>query len=467
FAFHRDNSDQLAHFSISWSQDENEVETQSDPLATIASQFDAMHGGFGEGAKFPPYSTLLFLFYRYCYSPTPAVAGIINTTLQSMAMRGLHDHVRGGFFRYCVDREWNIPHFEKLLIDQAMQLWVYSIAEHIFPNRGYRAVALGIVRCLERDFRIGDCYGASIDADINGIEGAGALWSPDELADSLNQEQRRILNDAYSFIDPMLHNDRYHIIQNPVGTQEPATAQLYTAIPSAAAVLRAHLHSCITRRPQPELDRTILTDANCLAGVALANAARSLQLPFLRHRAVEIFFTIDRKLRTNGFLYHSISSGNRSTQRYARDAAAFTLLADTLYEYSFAMQPHYDAAFRMLSLFNTGGSRWVESVNPDFFPIPAASFDNPYPSTLGLIELVYTRQAIRSNRTRIETGFLPGLQQDFANIARIIQQGHFFTIYTNHEIHADQVPVNAIVLPGSSPQYCYEGECHTGPLSAH
>ncbi|AFG37012.1 thioredoxin domain-containing protein [Spirochaeta africana] len=454
--FYRRNAGRLSHFSVGWNHDSIAVESP-DPMTSILSQFDPEHGGFGRGPKLPPYSTLLFLLFRQCYSPEEHAGHIITLTLDAMAQRGLHDHVHGGFFRYCSDRAWQIPHFEKPLIDQAMQLWVYSLAEQLFPERGYRTTALGILRCLEQEFRIGDCYGAALDADVHGVEGGGALWSAEQLASALPQHQRAAAHRVYSFVDPQLQIDRYHIVQHPGAQAHP--------LESTRAVVRQQLANSAARRPRPELDRTILADANCLTGIALATAARSLGMPQLLRRAVELFHALDRRLRQGQALYHSISHGIRSPQRFARDAAAFALLADTLYESSFDMKQHYTTALRVLDTFETGDSQWVESANADFFPLPAASFDQPYPSTMGLIDLVSARWHVRNQLHPAGEGFLPGLQQDFANIARIIGQGHFFTIYTTREISHITLPVNSMVLPGDAPQYCYEGVCHSGILS--
>lgn len=188
-------------------------------------------------------------------------------------------------------------------------------------------------------------------------------------------------------------------------------------------------------------------------------ASRCLRIPQLLHRAGELFFFIDRTMRTDKTLIHSVIGSFRSTQTFAYDAAAFTLLADLLYEHNFALQPHYEAAYSTLQPFHTDESTWVESANPDFFALPASSFDYPYPSTLGLIYLVHTRHSLRSNNMHSSPRFLPGIQQDFANIARLIQHGDFFTIYTHHELSHDHMPINSIVVPATSPHVCIEGEC--------
>ncbi|THB66400.1 MAG: hypothetical protein D6B26_02780, partial [Spirochaetaceae bacterium] len=84
---------------------------------------------------------------------------------------------------------------------------------------------------------------------------------------------------------------------------------------------------------------------------------------------------------------------------------------------------------------------------------------------LGLIELIDTRRAIRNQEIIQPQRYLPGLRQDFANIARIIQQGHYFTIYTQKELNSSNIPVNSIILPGDVEKYCYRGVCHKGLIT--
>jgi uncharacterized protein YyaL (SSP411 family) len=93
----------------------------------LLSYYDPEYGGFGMGQKFPPHSTLLYLLYFLCVENNADVQTICRKTLDAMRMRGLNDHLQGGIYRYCVDRKWTIPHFEKMLYDQAMALWCYAL----------------------------------------------------------------------------------------------------------------------------------------------------------------------------------------------------------------------------------------------------------------------------------------------------------------------------------------------------
>ncbi|MFW5994764.1 MAG: thioredoxin domain-containing protein, partial [Spirochaetia bacterium] len=140
---------------------------------TISSAYDWQWGGFGGGPKFPPHSTLLWMLNAHAAarsggappaSPeagadedTPArLEDMLRLLLDTMARRGLHDHLQGGFYRYCVDGRWTIPHFEEMLYDQALLLWAYASAAFELGEPRYAAVAAGIVRCLNETFLEGN-----------------------------------------------------------------------------------------------------------------------------------------------------------------------------------------------------------------------------------------------------------------------------------------------------------------------
>src|SRR3989344_5932399 len=134
-----------------------------------------INNGFGFGAMFPPHNTLLFLLSYYEKNKGAGIKDILEKILDAMAMNGLHDHLQGGFYRYCVDGSWTIPHFEKMLYDQAMLLWVYSIAYKVFKKPGYKIILEKIIECLE-DTYYGGLYYTAHDADTDHQEGGTYLW---------------------------------------------------------------------------------------------------------------------------------------------------------------------------------------------------------------------------------------------------------------------------------------------------
>ena len=146
-------------------------------VATLLAGLDPLYGGFGTGQKFPPHSTLLYMLYRLSHARSmPGLENACRLTLDAMRRDGLHDHLQGGIFRYCVDRRWTIPHFEKMLYDQAMALWAYALAFRVLGDEPYQDMAAGIVRCLEETFVMDGFFATAFDADTAHHEGATYVW---------------------------------------------------------------------------------------------------------------------------------------------------------------------------------------------------------------------------------------------------------------------------------------------------
>ena len=132
-----------------------DIANESSLATTLSKYYDPENGGFGTGQKFPPHSSILYLLYQTGLDDSPSIKTICSKTLDAMSMRGLNDHLQGGIFRYCVDREWTIPHFEKMLYDQAMALWCYSLAYRVMGKESYKIMAEKILKCLDECFYSG------------------------------------------------------------------------------------------------------------------------------------------------------------------------------------------------------------------------------------------------------------------------------------------------------------------------
>ena len=115
----------------------------------IAGQYDPQYGGFGREPKFPQPNVLAFLLDEYRRHHAPDVATMLRTTLDAMRSSGMYDHVEGGFFRYATQRDWNVPHYEKMLEDNAELLAIYATAHRVFPDRGYDAVVRDVIRWMD------------------------------------------------------------------------------------------------------------------------------------------------------------------------------------------------------------------------------------------------------------------------------------------------------------------------------
>ena len=227
------------------------IEPSAEPLTTdllaeaergIARTFEPTYGGFGRAPKFPPASTLEFLLRR----GSPTALEMVTKTLDGMAAGGMYDLVGGGFHRYSVDDRWLVPHFEKMLYDNALLASAYLHAWVVTGEPRYRAVVEETLDYVVRELRLPDGGLASAqDADTNGVEGLTFTWTEDE---GVPAELLLPFEDGRSIIRGDLPPD-----------------------------LRARLFAQRALRPQPGLDDKVLASWNGLALAALAEGARRLE----------------------------------------------------------------------------------------------------------------------------------------------------------------------------------------------
>jgi uncharacterized protein YyaL (SSP411 family) len=151
-------------------------------VASLERSFDSEWGGFGGAPKFPPTGSIAFLLRQYRHTRSSELLHLATFTLDRMAQGGIHDHVGGGFHRYSVDERWLVPHFEKMLYDNALLARVYLEAAQVTGRESYRSVARNTLDFVLRDMT--DSTGGfhcALDADSEGEEGRFYVWSRDEI----------------------------------------------------------------------------------------------------------------------------------------------------------------------------------------------------------------------------------------------------------------------------------------------
>ncbi len=313
-----------------------------EPLATgdlltaagrLLDAHDAEFGGFGGPPKFPPSMTLDFLLAMRAsatvetrYPQTAqAIDAAVNTTLTAMAHGGIFDQFGGGFCRYSVDRHWLIPHFEKMLYDNALLLDIYAKAWQRHPKPLYRHVIAETVGWLQREMRAPEgAYCAALDADTAGEEGRTYLWTPQEVAAVLGAEEGGRLCAAYGITE---EGNFEHS-----GRSNPALLEGDPAVRDALAPARARLLAARNRRPQPARDEKCLTAWNALLVRGLARAAFACGEPVWLEEACTIAEWIWRTMRREGDRLFSVSYAGRPRENgllddYAFSAEAFLALA--------------------------------------------------------------------------------------------------------------------------------------------
>jgi uncharacterized protein len=269
-------------------------------VASAVNQFDAHHGGFGSQPKFPHPAAIDLLLDVAIRTGNEGARKAATFTLQQMAKGGIYDHLGGGFHRYSVDERWVVPHFEKMLYDNAGLLRNYVHAFQSFVDPESAKVAKDILRWMDTwlsDREPGGFY-ASQDADIN-LEDDGDYftWTQAEAKEVLSPEEMAIVGPYYDIGDlgDMHHNPKKNVLHvkhalTEIAAKAEMTLEQAEALLSSAS---AKLYAARDKRPTPFIDKTIYTNWNAMAVSAYLEAAQVLRLPKVRAFAL---LTLDRLL---------------------------------------------------------------------------------------------------------------------------------------------------------------------------
>ncbi|RKN28018.1 thioredoxin domain-containing protein [Micromonospora musae] len=234
--------------------------------AQLATEYDETHCGFGGAPKFPPHMNLLFLLRHHQRTGSARSLEIVRHTCEAMARGGIYDQLAGGFARYSVDAHWTVPHFEKMLYDNALLLRAYTQLWRLTGDRLARRVARDVARFLADELhRPGGGFASALDADTQGVEGLTYVWTPEQLVEALGEEDGRWAADLFGVTES--------------GTFEHGASVLKLArdVDDADPEIRARWRGVVGRllaardtRPQPARDDKVVASWNGLAVTALA-----------------------------------------------------------------------------------------------------------------------------------------------------------------------------------------------------
>ena len=317
----------------SFPEDAHDRATQE--LKTI---FDTTNGGFGTAPKFPVPTYLSYLLREYYSSGDQALLDMVLNTLDKMRAGGVYDHVGAGFHRYAVDATWSIPHFEKMLYDQALLTEVYLDAYALTGRAEYAATAkdiLGYVTTILSSPE-GGFYGAQ-DADIDGVEGVFYVWSLSEMADVLSEGELRVLTTAAELPTSAaaMDEDAHYVLSLTSDVEDVAVETGFT-VSDVRGMLASALGKLAERRETrvaPNVDDKVATDWNGLAIAALSRAGRVLDDPSLVDAATRAADFIWNSMRTaDGRLLHTYRDGKASVDGLLEDYAFLTYGLIELYQ---------------------------------------------------------------------------------------------------------------------------------------
>jgi uncharacterized protein len=242
----------------------------SGAAVSLLGEFDRRNGGFGGAPKFPPSMVLEFLLRHHERTGSVEALSIVERTATAMASGGIYDQLAGGFARYSVDAGWVVPHFEKMLYDNALLLRVYAHLARLSGSPRHRAVAAETASFLIERMRTPEGgFAASLDADTNGVEGLTYVWTPVQLAQVLGQSDG-------SWAAKLLEVTGSGTFEHGTSTLqmigEPDDWDRWESV-------RTRLLAARDERPQPARDDKVITAWNGLAIAALAEAGTVLGEP--------------------------------------------------------------------------------------------------------------------------------------------------------------------------------------------
>ncbi|MBS0365048.1 MAG: thioredoxin domain-containing protein [Proteobacteria bacterium] len=306
--------------------------------ARIEQVFDTQHGGTAGAPKFPQPQTLERLLR--CWHATAADTDpdlkalyMATLTLRRMADGGIHDQLGGGFCRYSVDESWSIPHFEKMLYDNAALLPVYAQAALATGDVVYAAVTRDIVAWLEREMRSpqgGFC--SSLDADSEGHEGWFYVWTREQIEAALTADELQVFAPRFGLDGPANFDGRWHLrVAKSVEeiARESAPDCDAVAIEALLESARGKLLALRAHRVRPARDDKVLTAWNAMAIRGLAIASRALAQPSLGEAATRVLDFIRGTLWRDGRLLATSLGGQAHLNAYLDD---YVLLAQAVLE---------------------------------------------------------------------------------------------------------------------------------------
>ena len=402
-------------------------------VGEFASSFDSRRGGFGGAPKFPRPSELLFLLREHARTGATAPRDMVLVTLRAMALGGMRDHLGGGFHRYSVDADWRVPHFEKMLYDQAQLVLAYAEAAQVTGDRFYAEVAIDTLDYVRRDLTSpGGGFFSAEDADSvppehahekhpHKVEGAFYVWRDDEIQQILGDNaavfraRYGILPDGNAPADPQGEFTHKNLLYTARSIEDVAsiTGRSLDGVTDALQTARGLLMTRRAARPRPHLDDKVLTAWNGLMIAAFARAARTLvgAAGYLQDAQRAARFVHDRLWQpSTGTLLRRYRDGSAGVDAYAEDYAylVFGLLElfqtdgdPTWLEWAMTLQTRQDELFWDA---NDGG--WFSTTGKDESVLLRLKEDydgaEPAASSVSVMNLLTLSHLVESFSEKIE-----------------------------------------------------------------
>ncbi|MCL6607340.1 MAG: thioredoxin domain-containing protein [Geminicoccaceae bacterium] len=370
---------------------------------SIGEELDPVHGGFGGAPKFPQAPALAFLLQVALWTADERLQARLLHTLRRICQGGIFDHLAGGFARYSVDAFWLVPHFEKMLYDNAQLIELLSEAWAITCDPLFAARIDETISWLRSEMMVDGAFAASLDADSEGEEGRFYLWDRDEIRALLGPEAP-FFELAYGVSKTGNFEGRNILNRlHDAGLADAATE-------ARLARCRAILREARARRPRPARDDKLLADWNGLAIAALARCGLRFAREDWIRLAHEVFHAVCDRLGSGDRLVHAARAGQRGERAFLDDYAQMIRAALALYE-TRADPALLERAERWMArataAFSDGEGVWFLSEPDSDVPVrPRAAVDGPTPAASATLAVesarLFALTGDRRHRARTE-----------------------------------------------------------------
>ncbi len=376
--------------SIIPSQEAMDAKVLSTAFETFESQFDLTYGGFGKAPKFPSSMALSFLLRYWKRSNIKKSLEMVDVTLEKMANGGIYDHLGGGFHRYSVDERWLIPHFEKMLYDNALLSRTYFEAYQATRKERYRRVAEEILNYVLREMKSpeGGFYSTQ-DADSEGEEGKFYVWTKDQIKEVLGKEKGTPFC-AYYGVTPQGNFEGGLSVLNIASTVEKISELYGISVPDLEKLLeegRKKLFVEREKRVRPSRDEKILTSWNGLMISSFVDGFKVMGNEKYLDGAKKAARFILEEMRKDGHLMRVFHQGKSQVKGYSEDYAFSIQALIDLYEATFEidwLKEADDLNRRMIHQFwdeRNGGFFFTGKENELLIARSKNPYDNVIPSS--------------------------------------------------------------------------------------
>lgn len=384
--------DKINHYSAntSGSKESLSKEILQQGVTDLTAAYDPQYGGFGAAPKFPQTMALEFLMRMYVHTKDEKIVAMVSHTLDKMASGGMYDHLGGGFHRYSTDRKWLVPHFEKMLYDNALLADLYLKAFQLTKKQRYKNVASEILDYVLREMT--DSSGgfhSSQDADTKGEEGKFYAWTYEEIIEALGKKDGDLFSGYYSIRkqNASTSHEILNIDQNILHKKtDQLPAEYNPDLINKIQTLRDSLYNIRNKRHKLNKDGKIITAWNALMISSFANAFQAFGDSRYLSAAEKAARFILSEMYDNGNLLRIYRKGIAKQPAFLNDYAFFISSLITLYETTFDINWLIEAeklTERMIEKFwdtSSGGFFFTSASHKNLITRTKPIYDGSIPS---------------------------------------------------------------------------------------